>query len=553
MKYSILKKVLFIVLLFLSFSLKSQKEIKNIIFMIPDGTSIDVLSIARWYNNSIPLAVDRYICGLLKTHSSDAPIGDSAPTGSTFSTGHLSQSGFVATYPYKIMDGENIINTNKEKANTPLFTILEASKLLNKKTGLVFTCHFPHATPADFSAHTKNRSNYEGIAKQMVYNNMDVVIGGGQKFISPLNRTDKIDLSKILIDKKYNIVSNLKDFRNFNGEKLWALFASQDFKNDIDRDTTQEPSLAEMTNKAIKILSKNKNGFFLMVEGSKVDWSAHDNDPIGMVTEFLAFDKAVEVAINFAKNDSNTIVIICPDHGNSGISIGNWKSNNNYDKLSLKEIIQPLKNAKKTADEFRYFINESSSKNDISQFFNDNYSINNLSNFEFDSLTMYVEYLKNKKSNSNLQKPYDLTKYVASIITQRTYFGFTTNGHTGEDVFLAIYSPNNYRPTGLVSNIEINKYMCNNFDINLDSLTNLYFVPHYKVFQNCTFSLDTTSKNNAILIVKQGKNKLEIFENTNYVIYNKTKLEYSTLMIFNGTNFYVPLSLKELFDRKKVR
>ena len=133
---------------------ENVKQVKNIIVMIPDGTALPAVSFARWlqwYQNPDKpnLNIDPYLCGTVRTFCSNAPIGDSAPTTSCYMTGYPSRAGYVATYPPT--DGEDdIYPVDPERAYQPMTTVLEASKiLLGKSTGLVFTCEFPHATPAD--------------------------------------------------------------------------------------------------------------------------------------------------------------------------------------------------------------------------------------------------------------------------------------------------------------------------------------------------------------------------------------------------------------------
>lgn len=519
--------------------------IKNIIFMIPDGTSIDVLALTRWYNNGQLLAVDPYIRGLVKTHCSDTPIGDSAPTSSTYATGHLSRTGFVATYPDLVMDGYNIVSTDPKRQFSPMFTVLEAAKLQQKSTGLVFTCYFPHATPADFSGHSQHRDNYDLLSRQMVYNNIDVVFGGGSSFLKPDKRADKLDLTKVLDENKIILLKTPSQMQSFVGQRVWGLFAPQSLKNDLDRNPTEEPSLAEMTQKAIGILSQNKNGFFMMVEGSKVDWSAHDNDPIGMVTEFLAFDKAVKVAIDFAKADGNTLVIVVPDHGNSGISIGNAKSNKNYDKITLKQLMDPLLKAKNTVEAIHSFIDSNSTPDQIRGVFETRYGISDLTPQEMASIQACFNEKSSEKSKSK-KSAYALQKLTAEIFNQRSFIGFTTNGHTGEDVFIAIYDPRNNAPTGLMLNNEVNSYMQHAWNLNLDSLTDTYFVPHSVVFDGFAQSIDSTDKFNRVLIVKNQKTTLRIPENKNLVFVNGVEQKFPTLMVYNGIMFYVPMSLRKL-------
>ena len=127
--------------------------------------------------------------------------------------------------------------------------------------------------------------------------------------------------------------------------KVWGLFAGSHMNADIDRAelAPTEPSLAEMTSKSVQLLSKDKDGFFLMVEGSQVDWADHANDPIYAVTDFLAFDKAVKVAVDFAKKDGHTIVLVFPDHNTGGMSIGS-DSDTDYAHTSVEDLTTPLKN-----------------------------------------------------------------------------------------------------------------------------------------------------------------------------------------------------------------
>jgi alkaline phosphatase len=542
---------------------QDKKHVKNVIVMIPDGTSTAVLSIARWYKNSdnkgtpLWLAVDKYICGLVKTYSSDAPIGDSAPTGSCYASGHLSQAGFVSTYPPTTLN--DIVKLDSKKAYQPMFTILEAAKLKGKSTGLVVTCHFPHATPADFSSHTPFRDEMFPISKQMVYNNLNVMFGGGLNYLSPLKRDDKKDLKKVLAGRKYTFINNYGDFKkiNPNDTLVWGLFADEALKNDIDRNENETPSLSEMTKKALEILSKNEKGFFLMVEGSKVDWAAHNNDPIGIITEFLAFDKTVELVMDFAKKDGNTAVVICPDHGNSGINIGNSNSSKGYDKLSLTEIIQPLKKCKNTAEGFLDLLkkrNTNPNIDDVKAIFKSNYGIDSLNPVQMKSIM------------ENLPDRYNLTKAVAKIITANTYIGFTTTGHTAEDVFLAIYHPNNYRPTGVILNDSVNRYMCDILGIqNLDSYTDQYFSVDSVVFKDFSWKIDTTESSiYPKLIVDNLKNgkTLTIEAYTDYYILTSVKVKrqlietkMNSVAVYNhvknksgktiSRHFYIPKTLRK--------
>lgn len=539
--------ILFVMILNLANA--QNKEVKNIILMIPDGTSTSVLSVSRWYQNTNSLAVDPYICGLVKTHSSNAPIGDSAPTGSAYATGHLSQTKFISTYPdYSV---HNLETMDKFEAFQPLFTILEASKLQQKATGLVATSYFPHATPAAFAAHHPSRSAYEILSKQMVFNNIDVVFAGGTYFLN--QREDKIDMTKVLKANNVLYTSNISEFRSFTGSKIWALFSEWSMSNDIDRDPDKEPSLSEMTEKAIEVLSQNKKGFFLMVEGSKVDWSAHDNDPVGVITEYLAFDRAVAKAIDFAKTDGSTAVIVLPDHGNGGISLGNSQTSRGYDRKTYSELFDNLKKAKRTAEHFGLEFKSSPTEKEIKQYFLQIFGINDLIISEKNTIRTFYQYEELVKKGKNNKNPTNINRIIANIINSRNPIGWTTTGHTGEDVFLAIYHPNQYRPMGLVQNTDINRYMCEILNTpSLDSLTSLYYAPATKVFEQYIISIDSSNVYEPFMMVESEKAELRIPANKNEIWFtlkpnkNRVIIPLQTLAIYNGYDFYVPLYLEEL-------
>jgi alkaline phosphatase len=423
----------------------SVDSIRNIILMIPDGCSLATVSAARWYQWLLHpdqpfLAIDPYICGTVRTFSSNAPIGDSAPTTSCYMTGQPSRAGFVATYPPA--DSLNdIIPVNPQKAYQPLMTILEASRLLyGKSTGLVVTCEFPHATPADCSAHAYNRNDYVSIASQMVHNQLDIMFGGGTDYLIQPHR-DYLQQQGYMVQ-----MNDLKGFRSFTSGRLWSLFGKEAMPCDLDRDTTMYPSLEEMTAKAIQLLAENKQGFFLMVEGSKIDWAAHTNDPIGMVTEFIAFDKACRVAMDFARKEAHTVVIIVPDHGNSGISIGTNRLSD-YTHLSANQLFGHLLNYRRTAAGLADLLNEA----DYSQVKEivKTYTGIRLNEDQLHRIELARDYTKSPVPVEKRRNGPYLDRLLAQFMTDPTGFGFTTNGHTGEDVFLAAYHPGKTVPQGV--------------------------------------------------------------------------------------------------------
>lgn len=525
---------------------KPIKPVKNVILMIPDGTSIGVVSSARWYqiynkSGGNNLAIDPYICGTVKTFSSNAPIGDSAPTTSCYMTGVPQRTGNVSIYP--VADpGKDLYPVDSSMAYQPLATILEAAKYqLNKSTGLVVTVEFPHATPADCAAHHYKRSKYEYIAPQMVYNNLDVMFGGGNSIL-----TD--DMKEYLKTTNTTLLQDdINSFRSFNGsEKIWALFGDRELPYDLDRDDLQTPSLAEMTDKAIKRLSQNENGFFLMVEGSKIDWAAHANDAIGCITEYLAFDKAVQVAIDFAKQNGETAIVILPDHGNSGFTLGK-RDCKGYDKLSIGDLFANVSQYKKTAYGLEILL-KNAQANEFKPIFKQ-YTGIELTDDELKSLLSSKDYkVGNYMEVSNGK---NLESSIVEIMNSRTCFGFTSGGHTGEEVFLAAYHPagDTNLPIGMNTNVEINQYL---FDVvglqkSLPDMTKEIFAKHQDVFNGLQYSIDKSS-DFPVLKVKKGKKLLEVpaFKSIAYLNGKPFSLKSVTVYIDKNDTFYLP---KDLIDK----
>lgn len=544
--------ILFVLGLFCSETF-AQKKIKSVILLIPDGTSESILSMARWFDTTkTNLYLDPYICGLLKTHSSNAPIGDSAPTSSWYSTGYASQTGFIATYPPK--DPNDLVPVDSSKAYQPLMTVLEASKLAGKSTGLVVTCEYPHATPADFAAHWYRRHDYDTITKQMVYNNIDVFFGGGDAILKPQERS-------YLLRNHWKVVNSKKQF-TANASKEWALLAPMDLPFDLDRDKANMPSLADMTDTALHILGRNNKGFFLMVEGSKVDWASHNNDPVGVITDFLAFDKAVKVAIDFAKRDGSTAVVICPDHSNGGITMGNKLSAIGYDKLSRTQLYRPLQRCKLTAYGVGEKILANSEEAYIQKIFRDTCGFV-LGKEELADIKNSIEVCKKNPLDEKLKDV--LTRTIARIVTSRTYIGFTTNGHTGDDVFLAVYNPidKNDRPVGLVTSDTIHNYLCRMLGFKsvagqqrcLDDSTKKYFSSHKIVFAKFPDKKIRKVHNEYILQVVNNRDTLVIPQNKNYTVLNRTDTTYlKSVVVFKEKStadsiFYIPLSLSNAFKK----
>lgn len=527
------------------------KPIKNVILMIPDGTSTSLLSVARWYQtymdpNQTTLNIDPYLCGLVRTHSSDAPIGDSAPTTSCYMTGMPQQTAFVATYP--VATDHDLVPVDATRAYQPLATLLEAAKMLqHKSTGLVFTCEFPHATPADCSAHTYNRGRYSVIIPQMVHNHLDVVMGGGVSYLKDNYQND-------LKNEGYSIyLDDIQGFRNCSKAPVWALFGETSIPYWLEANHDQIPSLAEMTRKAIDLLSKNENGFFLMVEGSKVDWAAHDNDAKNALIEFLEFDKACDEAFRFAKENGETVVVILPDHGTGSVTIGNAKSaRDGYDKLSLQQLMSPIDNYKLSNWTMAGKLKEADTTEWPKLF--ETYFGFTPQPAEITYLTTAKDYEGSSLSKEERKNNLSMCKMLSQILYGRTYFGFTTFGHTIENVFLAMYHPQNDILTGVPTNIDIHRYLRRqmNFKDELETLTADIYADHHQVFEGFEVRIDSIDKHNCRLTVKNKKNELVADGFNNYVTVNKQRVNLSSVIVYmdKTQTFYLPKELRRYLESK---
>ena len=532
-----------ILLLFLGSLLAQEvRPTKNLIVMIPDGTTLSVLSASRWLkvyrNEGTRLHVDPYISGTVTTFSSNAPIGDSAPTTSTYMTGVPQQAGNVAIYPVADPDND-LVKLNPDSAYQPLVTILEAMQMeQNKAAGLVVTCEFPHATPADCAAHSYSRSDYKAIAPQMAFNNLSVMFGGGNEFVSDDMKQHFKNTGTTLIQNDRNAMLN------FNGEKVWALFQDRAMSYDLDRNPAEEPSVSEMTEKAIEVLNKNPNGFFLMVEGSKVDWAAHANDPAGIIGEYLAFDEAVGKAIEFAKKDGNTTVVILPDHGNSGFSIGRNGMKRSYSRMTLEELFGAVSQYKRTAEGLEKIL-LNTKQDEIKSVFK-KYTGIEITDAEKEKLLSS----KNYKSvdYTKASEAQNMGHYITGIYNERTGFGYTTGGHTGEEVFLAVYHPQGDALSGNVRNTELHDYLykVSGLKTSMKEHTANAFAKHSDVFAGMKYQfIQKGGKPN--LVVKLKRQTLEIPAFSSVATLNGNPVELGSVAVFVDKNntFYLPRKLKE--------
>lgn len=491
-----------------------QKQVKNVIMMIPDGMGLSDVTLARWYKGGELLTMDQIACGLVRTYASDSAITDSAPAATAMATGHKSHTGFIGILPdVANMPGLDSIKPGEERQ--PVATILEGAKLKGLATGLVVTCQIPHATPAGFSAHYPDRNKYELLIEQQVYNNIDVVFGGGYQYLE--KRQDKENLVATLRERGYDYITTRDELFKLKGSKVWGMFAPDAMAYDFDR-PENEPTLAEMTQKALEILSKDPDGFFLMVEGSKIDWAAHANDPVGVISDVIAFDDTVKVALDFALQDGNTAVIVAADHFTGGMSIGNVDKG--YDVLHISAFIDPLKKAKVTGEGLEKKLN--SDRTNIIEVMKEFFGIEDLTEEEIQAIAT--------------AKAATLNNVVGPIISQRALIGWTSHGHTGNDVVLYMYHPKGYRYYGVIDNTDINKYMQVVLDIDLPETTEELFARAYDAFtaKGSSLAVDSKDPENPMLVITKGTTEIKFPVNKDIALVGGKEIRLPGVVVYTG-------------------
>lgn len=450
-----------------------NRTFKNVIVLIPDGCDETVQTVARWYKGD-DLQVDKMVGGGVKIHMANSVITGSAAAATAFATGHKTTVRFLGIGPRT----DDLLTGFEPTAEpyAPVASILEAAKLAGKATGLVATSRITHATPAAYACHIQDRGWDNDIMEHIVYNNLDVVFGGGARHLIPSGesyttsfgatwggkRTDGENLMNELLDRGYQFVDNRDDMLALTDGPVWGLFDDSHMQPDIDRQyfAEHEPSIAEMTAKAIELLSHDPNGFFLMVEGSQVDWAGHNNDPIYMVTDFLAFDDAVKVACDFADKNGKTLVMAFPDHNTGGMKMGHYYTAVGYTATTIEDLLDPLKGMTISSPGLVAMLEDDSDAELIAKV--DEYWGLIITQDDVDEIRAF-------------EPSVGLAYALARVLSKNyTIIGWTTHGHNGETVPFWIHG--NDVKAGIIDNTDLAKMGAEAMGLNLNLATNMLYV-----------------------------------------------------------------------------
>lgn len=397
---------------------------KNVIFMIGDGMGVPYTTALRYMNDiegaDMPqTAFDPHLVGLQSTYPEDEEenVTDSAAAATAMSAG-------VKTY-------NNAIAVDNDK--TDVKTVLEQAKENGMSTGIVATSEITHATPASYGAHEEERKSENAIANDYYdelingEHKIDVMLGGGTDFFE---RSDR-NIAKQFQQDGYSYVKSAEEMKQDDNQQVLGLFAEVGLDKMIDRDDSQ-PSLADMTMSALDRLEDDEDGFFLMVEGSQIDWAGHDNDVVGAMSEMKDFENAFKKVEEFAKENGETLVIVTADHSTGGFSIGS-DGNYNWDAA-------PIQAAKRTPD---FMAKQIESGKDVEAVLNEWIDLD-LTDAEIKSVQQAAETKDVTKIDNAIEKIFDV----------RSGTGWTTDGHTGDDVPVYAYGPQKEQFTGMIDNTD---------------------------------------------------------------------------------------------------
>lgn len=421
---------------------------KYIFLFIGDGMGMPQRSLAEVYKNvvlkdsktlamhSFPVAAD------ISTHASNTEITDSAAAATALSSGYKTYNG--------------AIGMNDDFTSQP--TIMEAFIKKGFATGLITSTRMTHATPASFASHQDSRNKENSIAEDYLASNVDLLLGGGYRHFVGIDNTQGYKskrsddgLLTTFENKGYQVFLGEKDTLDFlkadltQEDKVLGLFAYSHIPYVIDRDelksdSIEYPGLDDMTAQGIDFLyNKGKeSGFFVMVEGGRIDHAAHANDPLGVIGETLEFDKAIEEALSFyRKYPEDTLIIVTADHETGGLTLGgrlgdydaSGKATQEY-KLNLEALVGNHSIEDVVGYKFAGDFNKNRGK--FLTYLKDDYGLGALSQKELGVLTQAMDEESDDDENNDKGYYYSKTALaVSKIVALRGNIGWTTEIHTG--------------------------------------------------------------------------------------------------------------------------
>lgn len=444
---------------------RSGRRPKNIVFMVSDGMSPSVLTIAEHFSHLVRQKGTVWhalynrpqsVRGLMDMASLNSMVTDSSAASSSWGSGTRIWNGMVNVLP----DGTPL---------TPLATIARDRR---KRVGLVTTATVTHATPAGFAASTNDRGGELVIAEQYL-KNVDVVLGGGRSFFDADKRKDKKDIPALYAAQGYTLVRDKQQLAAARrSAKLLGLFSNSHVPYTLDHRQSEKlqrevPTLAEMAEAALESLSQNRDGFLLQIEGARVDHAAHNNDAAAMLWDQVAFDDAIETVLRFAEKHPETLVVITSDHGNSNPGMNSMSSKFGgteacFERLALAtrsfELMTPLLGSK--AEYSMSIESNSPAANTAAEKIREVVK----SSLGFEPAREYIELVRRSLAgqsgvapNYGQDKPAGVLGLVAG-----NYNGiqWTSTSHTSDYTLVTAVGPGSERFHGVVRNTDCFRHIC---------------------------------------------------------------------------------------------
>lgn len=417
---------------------------RNIIFLVSDGMSSGTLAMSDLMlrrrdgkrSNWIRLYEEgKARRGLMDMASANGIVTDSSAASSSWGCGHRVNNGALNVGP----------NGQYHKP------ILPVCRDAGKATGLVTTAEITHATPAGFAVNVESRNMAERIAGQYLERGIDLLLGGGNRYFDPALNSQGSDIYEMYLNAGYDIVRDITELRRRanSDSPLLGIFSDGHLPYSLDHQHIAElrdniPSLANMTEIALRKLSKNEEGFILQVEGARIDHAAHGNDAGGLIFDQIEFDNALGVALAYAENRDDTLVIVATDHGNANPGF-NSAPNEHFDKVG--EFIY-------TNDWIHAGLNEQSSISQIRERVESATRIG----ISIEEAEVYQEAVKG--TYSPIYKKMNSPQAVlGQIIANHTDINWTSTTHTADYVEVASFGPGSEALEGFVRNTDLFEVM----------------------------------------------------------------------------------------------
>jgi alkaline phosphatase len=442
----LLVSLITIIIFILSFSVLSfAAQAKNIILMIGDGMGPAHIHLAWLYatrqlgkNLVMTEVMEKGQTAYMVNDTADSTVTESAAAAVQMATG-------VKVLARSVGIGQD---------GNVLKTILEIAKEKEKATGLVTTSGITDATPAGFVAHVAHRSEEEKIAEQLVKSDINILFGGRKSFFLPEaekgKRKDGRNLLHEAGQRRYVLVETAEEMKKAQGEKILGLFNMGNMLFDMDRKGSTEPSLAEMTSKALDLLKADPDGFFLMVEAGRIDHAAHAHDIGGVIWDTLAFDEAIGVAYEFQKANPDTLLIITADHETGGLVVLPYSlTGKEYEGINFEAISK----IKGSSDRRNKELGEDPSPEKIKEVMKKYYDID-----------LTEEEVKVIRENPLKQLDprhfhYGRNGVIAFVLRLYHRIGWATDSHTATPLFLWGIGPSSEKIKGWRHNTEVFKIM----------------------------------------------------------------------------------------------